>query len=328
MKSTVVCDEFSETSLKPSDLLDEYIRLVEGDMKDFFQDKKLSDFPCPACNSKNKITAFDKFGLSYVECADCNTLYVNPRPSDLDLRSYYLESKAANFWRNQLSKSTEEERLNKVIRPRVQWLIESTQEYLPSAQHWVDINPTQPGQAAEMAISFFDRKTIVSPFFQSFDIAGLEMSDGEGLNEVDVVSLFDVANRTSDVSSLFEKMHGLLKKGGLCFITAILVSGFDLQVLWENAHNIYPPDRLNVFSVEGLKFLAKRYGFECLEFSTPGVFDVELVMKVLEQQPDLQLNRFVRYFMHHRDEEVKKRFQEFLQESLLSSYGRVILQKL
>jgi SAM-dependent methyltransferase len=146
-------------------------------------------------------------------------------------------------------------------------------------------------------------------------------------DSVDVITMFEVLDHTSDPDALMKRVSGFLKKGGLCFLTAILASGFDLQMLWDKAENIFPPDRLNVFSVEGLKSLFMRHNLECLEFSTPGILDVEIVAKAMERYPDFHIPKFFEYILNNRDEECKINLQEFLQNNLLSSYGRILVRK-
>ncbi len=109
-------------------------------------------------------------------------------------------------------------------------------------------------------------------------------------------------------------------------MTAILSTGFDVQTLWGKADNIYPPDRLNIFSIEGLKKLFARYNLECLEFSTPGVLDVEIVVKAVENNQGVEVPRFVQTMLG-RGEDCQRDFQDFLQANLLSSYGRILLRK-
>ncbi len=181
----------------------------------------------------------------------------------------------------------------------------------------------------------FGRKTLLNPFLSldKVDVnsrikilqAPLEGTALDG--EVDVVTIFEVADRTANVDELFGKIYRLLRENGLCFMTDILISGFDLQSLWDKAENIFPPDRLNVFSVEGLKVLFDRHHFDCLEFSTPGILDLEIVEKTIENDPEIKVPRFTEYLLRNRSEDTKKSFQEFLQQNLLSSYGRILLQK-
>jgi hypothetical protein len=99
-----------------------------------------------------------------------------------------------------------------------------------------------------------------------------------------------------------------------------------LQVLWKDAPNLYPPDRLNIFSPQGLKALFKRNGFECIEFSTPGVLDVEIVAKAVLHNPKVYC-RFAEYLVKSGDCQLRQAFQNFLQKEQLSSLGRILIQK-
>ena len=337
MKNIVVFDEYNEVDLKPSNLLHRYIELTKDDVTHLLlKGQALKDCVCPACQSPEAAPQFLKFALSYKECSRCRSLYVAPRPDDRLLNRFYLEAKSRIFWRDELSKSTNSKRKEKIIKPRMQWIVESTQEYLPAAEHIVDINTNQYGYTEELAgASLFRQKTLVNPFLDLSKIRlnpSIKIIDVPWWNvsleeNVDVISLFEITDRTSDLEALFSKVKSMLRKDGLCFITAILVSGFDLQTLWEKAENLYPPDRLNVLSIEGWQALFARHGFECLELSTPGILDVEIVAKALKEDPALKLPKFVEYILQHRSEDIRKAFQEFLQSSLLSSYGRILIRK-
>ena len=337
MRKIVIFDEFNEIDLKPSDLLHKYIQLTEEDVIQYFVKKlSLNEIPCPGCHSYDHKSSFLKFSMQYVECARCGSLYISPRPDDRSLDEYYSNSEARRFWRDELSKMTKKKRKQKIIKPRFEWILDCTAEYLPGAFHIVDINTDQYGYIEEMIdAQLFGRKTLLNPFLNldKVDVnsrikilrAPLEGMALDG--EVDVVTLFEIADRTANVDELFGKIYRLLRENGLCFMTDILISGFDLQSLWDKAENIFPPDRLNIFSVEGLKVLFDRHHFDCLEFSTPGILDLEIVEKTIEDDPEIKVPRFTEYLLRNRSDDTKKSFQEFLQQNLLSSYGRILLQK-
>ena len=336
MRNIVTFDEYSEKDLKPSKLLGDYVRLVEEDVTTFFLEKEcLRYYPCPGCLGESISSSFTKFGLNYVECERCYTLRISPRPGDAVLRKYYLESPARAFWRNKLSRVTKGKRKEKIVKPRYEWIVDSTFEYCPDAKHILDINTNQEIVLDEISSAeMFRLKTIVDPLipvdevlFPKLDVIPTPFINVDLAEEVDVITLFEVLDHTSDVEALLLKVNGMLKKDGLCFLTTILSSGFDLQILWDKAQNLFPPDRLNVFSVEGLEILFRRHGFKCIEFSTPGVLDVEFVAKAIDQDSLANIPKFFRYLIENRDSSVRRHFQEFLEASLLSSYGRILLQK-
>ncbi len=336
MKNIVITDEYNQVDLKPSDLVRRYIALTAEDVGNILADPaKLRTCDCPACEAKEKKEAFVKFSLTYQECLKCHTLYVSPRPDDKILNEYYLKSAARIFWRDELSKATDKKRKEKIIKPRFQWILESTREYFPQARTWVDINTSQYSYIDAMSdAGIFENKILLNPYlrlqqkdYQRITIKQKPWWENPLSEKADVISLFEVTDHTSDVRGLMTTAHHMLNKGGLCFLTAILSSGFDLQVLWGNAESLYPPDRLNSFTVEGFEMLLAKQGFECLEFSTPGILDLEIVAKALEQDPALNVSRFVKNLIENKDENTKRSFQEFLQSARMSSYGRILLRK-
>lgn len=334
MKNIVISDEFTEIDLKPSELLQKYIRLSEQDVR-AMGTGKLVNCACPACNSSDRTKSFEKFGLQYQECQDCHTLYISPRPDDKALNDYYLKGEARAFWREKFAPAADKKRKEKIIKPRFQWVLESTREYLPNAKTWADFNTSQAGYIDAMAdADIFEKKILVNPYLkltvrdqERVNVIQQPWWEANFKNELDVISLFEVADHTSDVDGLFKAAKTMLKPRGLCFITSILASGFDIQTLWDKASNLYPPDRLNCFTAEGLNALFVRHGFECIEFSTPGILDVEIVAKAVQENPKLNVSRFVKGLLDNPDEEVRRSFQEFLQSARLSSYGRILLRK-
>ena len=333
MKNIVIADEFKGVDFKPSELLKEYLDLISREVGEFFKPNILKAVPCPACGVGKSAKAFAKFGLAYQECLACATLYVSPRPSDADIIRFYKTSQARKFWNERLYGITAVRRQEKIIKPRFQWIEDSIQEYLPAAQKYADFNANQRGYVAGIGLlPGFSSRTLVNPLapLAPKDVPAGVTLDERPWQEVkgtwDVISLFEVLDHTSDVEALFRTLHSSLPKGGLVFLTSILGSGFDIQTLWGNAEGLYPPDRLNLVSVEGLNTLSKRHGFEVLEFSTPGILDVEIVAKTLEADPTLELPRFVRYLLN-RPEHERRAFQEFLQANLLSSYARILIRK-
>ncbi len=337
MKNIVLFDEFNEIDFKPSDLLHKYIRLTETDVSHFFIEKgELHPCVCPGCHTKEIRSSFPRFCMHYLECSRCGTLYVSPRPDDSAIEDYYHRSSARRFWRENLSRNTGKKRKEKIIKPRFEWILDSITEYFPDASHILDMNTDHYGYIEVLIENkTFAKKTLLNPYLpldnlplnDTIHVVKMTMEENALDQEIDVLTLFEVADRTADVDRLFEKVSRLLRKNGLVFMTGILSSGFDLQTLWDRAENIFPPDRLNVFSVEGLESLFRRHGLECLEFSTPGILDVDIVIKTMEEDTTVKIPRFVEYLLKNRSPEAKQSFQEFLQKNLLSSYGRILLRK-
>jgi hypothetical protein len=142
-----------------------------------------------------------------------------------------------------------------------------------------------------------------------------------------IVTAFEVLERTVSLPEFFGGVSRILPKNGFFCFTTLSASGFDLQVLWDRAPSIYPPDRLNLLSIQGLERLAERFGFEIYELSTPGQLDASIVADALVQDPTIEVPRFVRTLVEEGGPHGREEFQEFLQTYRLSSHVRAAFRK-
>ena len=140
---------------------------------------------------------------------------------------------------------------------------------------------------------------------------------------VQAAVLFESLDRAHDPERLLRGVAERLAGGGLLFVTGLVCSGFDLAVLGLRNRYLYPPDRANCFSLQGLLRLLERYGFTPLEVSTPGMLDVEIVQSHLAQDPTLALSPFERRLLQ-ADQQTQEAFQAFLQAQGLSSFARIV----
>ena len=143
---------------------------------------------------------------------------------------------------------------------------------------------------------------------------------------MDAVFLFEALDRSVAPLKLLQKAFKSLHSGGLCFITCLLSSGFEIQVLRQKSDIFVPPERMNILSFEGMNALIDKVkGFEVLEFSTPGVLDIPNVIKQIDQKENVT---FFHYLFKQRDDtELVNSFQNFLQLNRLGTFGRLVLRK-
>ena len=144
---------------------------------------------------------------------------------------------------------------------------------------------------------------------------------------VQVAVLLESLDRVDDPVALLHAVHQRLVPGGLLFVTALVASGFDMAVLGLRNLYLYPPDRTNCFTLQGLQSVLERAGFGLLEVSTPGVLDLEIVQAHRRQDPALALSAFEEQLLAV-DQETREAFQAFLQQQRLSSFARLVARKL
>jgi len=332
MKTVVSLQELIEVELRPAGLLAEYMALTKADLSERWgaESAPRVAVPCQACGTTTPSDAFDKFGFQYQQCGACASLYVSPRPTAGELDLYYRESPAIRFWRERVLPATADARAQKIALPRAQWVADGLAEHCADAELALDLSPAgstlgqellgvRPGASAN----------------RSYDLASLGVGGAsrvvvhqdEHPGAVDVVTAFDVLDRTFDVRALVQSIRARLKPGGVLFATATSISGFDLQVLWERSTTLTPPDKLQALSIAGFRTLFAEPDWELIELSTPGMLDSENVRRAVRTDPNASWPRLIRTLAANLDERGWTSLQEFLQEHRLASFTRLIARR-
>lgn len=339
MKRVVMSGDYRESDLKPHDLFDNFLAISAAEVKRLLIDKgSLIETKCPACDSGRKRFAFQKFGLDYQECLACSTLYISARPSEERISEYFLESKANEFWNEHVLKETVKARVRHLIRPEAMWVANTTGELAARAEVFGDIKSRNIEFLEEIdRLGLFKSKMIIHP-----EIAVPEALDSqrgfrvvkEPIGSIDadgvkasVLTGFYVIDRCFHPPSLLATVKSMLADKGLLFLVSSTISGLDLQVLWENSRTIFPPENMNILSIEGFEILLERSGFEIIELSTPGQLDVEYIKTAMERDIKLEVPRCISYIITKRNADAHQSLQEFLQRFRLSSHVRIVARK-
>ena len=72
-----------EPDIRPEQFYHDALAVSQADLEYFLlrHSDEFIQISCPACESTHSHFLFDKLGISYDACRDCNTMFVNPRPS-------------------------------------------------------------------------------------------------------------------------------------------------------------------------------------------------------------------------------------------------------
>jgi hypothetical protein len=332
MKHVVVQGELHGTDIRPVTLLSKFRELSIEEAGDRFGDRaKLVEVDCPACRGARRRPAFEKNGFQYVQCEDCRSLYVSPRPAAGALEAYRRESKALEFRAREFIQATGKARRFHILRSHALWLGRLYDEAGNSqARGYADLGTNYPMVFDEIAgLELFDALYCIEPLRGLEEAcrqsgARIEATPAGGLG---ALSAFEQLEHQFSPGEMLARAHGLLATGGMLVFTTRTISGFDLQVLWEKVPYIYVPEHLNLLSVEGIGRLVEEAGFRLVELSTPGQLDVELTLQAMEEDATIVLPSFLEYLLRRRGRETLNDFQEFLQKNRLSSHVRVAAVK-
>ena len=328
MEKAIYRSNLLKEEIKPDLLLDEYYNLVSEDIDLYFKPENLIELP----ELRGAEHIFSKLGMNYCYLKESTGIFLSPRPTKEALQAFYNKSKSRKFWFDKIFEKTHEIRNKKIILPQLNWINSIIIQHLPQKnKKSVEINPShwsyleQSKNIDNLEYSFFEPLMDLS--LLPTDLSTVKVYDNLEKNTFDIVFLFESLDRTYDPFRLIKDSINSLKKGGICFITCLLSSGFEVKSLGKESDIFFPPEKMNLLSYEGLvDAINATNSCDIIEFSTPSLFDLDNVYSKLDLSNE---KNFIKYIMNERnDTNVKKSFRDFLQENQLGSFARVAIKKI
>lgn len=321
-----------ESDIRPKAIFDEYLRLTACDVEMFFRAAPRHPVGCPACGGVGS-EAFAKSGFSYAVCAECETLFVTPRPERAAFEAYYRDAPSTRFWATVFYKETEAARREQIWKPRARLVVDKIRAFGGGGQV-VDIGGGYGTFAEELVALAGFSVTVVEPSVHLARVCrerGLRVVERflEGLTPNDLPP----GPKTFVSFELFEHLHepvlfleALLRLMGpddMFIFTTLSGTGLDIQVLWENSKAVSPPHHLNFINPRAARLLLDRCGMGVIEVTTPGRLDVDILANDIGHVTD----RFWRGFLRRSDETAKERLQRYIADNLLSSHMMVVARR-
>ena len=314
-------------------------KIQEAFDKDFqwILDRKSLLIPvcCPVCEGENSKATIEKFPIEYELCATCDTLYQKMRFPEELLGEYYANSAIMEYFGKYIFPASEENRREKIYRPRVDRLLEISSRYGAKYGLCVEVGAGSGVFLHEMnQRKVFDRIVAIEPArslaesCRNFGLETFEMPvEKMSRMDADVVVSFEVIEHLFSPEKFLQDMYNILSENGMCFLTTPNSKSFEVRELGSRSTTL-GFTHLNLFTPESLSFLATRVGFEVLEVTTPGILDVDLVKRGYNEKATLQRSPFIQYLVEEASQEQKDNFQQFLMENNLSSHMWIALRKI
>lgn len=333
--------QIKEDDIRPADLFAEFMRLSTNDALHFFDKNKFVQVSCPGCGSDTPSNdGFTKHSFHYDHCGACGTLYVNPRPDPAELLRYYAQSDSQRFWVEDVLKTTGEKRKEQIMLPNIERIEQIIQEFSLTPNTVLDVGCSNGIFLKEWKKRYPDTDLLgIEPgeeAAQKSRAAGITIFEGFVEEEAekdeacgDLVTCFEVLEHVQDPLKFAQSLSKVTKPGGTAVITCLGADGFDIQLLWDQAKAIMPPYHLNFLSVDGMRTMFSKAGFDEVEVRTPGRLDVEIVEKFLDKGGDAPLSRFETLLLSksQNDPDFKASLQTFLAKEGLSSHVWIICRK-
>lgn len=330
-----------EADIRPEALMQGQAERLAADINRLLRHKHdFVNVACPACDSVNSHSIYQKYEIQFVICDRCETIYANPRPRPEHLEEYYTQSENYAYWNKYIFPASEVARREKIFKPRVQKVIEICQklhiktntllevgagfgifcEEIQKAKIFRQIIGIEP--TPDLAQTCRDRgvKIIEKPIEKiDFD------EDIEDI--IDVIVNFEVIEHLFSPKDFLVKCYELLAEGGLLILTCPNSKGFDIATLGQKS-NAVDNEHLNLFNLNSLTTLLKYCGFKVIEQQTPGKLDAELVRKkIISGEFNANDQPFLKQILIDKWEQVGESFQQFLSDNLLSSNMMLVGQK-
>jgi len=325
-----------EEEIRPDDLIRENQQLLADDIQQMMKHRnEFVNIHCPACESKNHQFMFEKTGFIFVSCRNCETHFINPRPTLSMLTEFYESSKCLKHWKKIFS-STEDARKNEIFIPRVDRVIELCRKHNILTGVLLDIGAGFGTFCEEIKKkNIFSKVIAVEP---SKDLAescrrrGLEVIEKPiediDLDKVNVITSFELIEHLFWPKDFLSACAKALSKDGLLILTTPNIKGFDLLALGKLSNNIAGPNHLNYFHPQSLSKLLQNCGFNVIEVLTPGKLDAELVRKkILSMEFDVSNQPFLKHILIDQWNEAGGAFQRFLADNVLSSHLWIVAKK-
>lgn len=326
-----------ESQIRPDKLMRENVKLRQIDLRQILKQKRqFVAVNCPVCGGKKSKEKWHKDGFRFVTCSACETVFINPRPTQSMLADFYQHGLSIKHWSDKIFPASEKIRRRSIFKPRAKRVKQLCFKYQVRCRLLVDVGAGFGTFGEEMnRLKLFDRTIMIEP---SPDLAQIcrnkglevieEMIEDTRLSQVDVMTNFELIEHLFAPQEFIRACAKTLAKNGLLILTTPNIKGFDLLALGKVSDHISGPNHLNYFHPQSLTDLVERCGLKVVEVTTPGQLDTDVVRnKIIKGKYKLGKQEFLRELLINRFEELGRPWQKWLQGHNLSSHMWLVAQK-
>lgn len=300
---------------------------------------------CPFCEAEEyeELEPFhDKYGI--VKCKRCNSIYVNPCPTQEALNYYYENCKC-----NELLERIYTRRAKKTKKTALDSRVESITRYILENEK-DEINILELGCSSggflkklKEYLELIGCKKKVLFFGVDTNKSAIESNEDSELNlyfetaesflaktnlKFDIVWHAELIEHIIDPISLCKTINTVMYNKGYMIFTTPNQNSLEMKNISYNATRIlacsvFPPMHLNAFSTLNITHFAIVCGFSIVKIETPGIFDVDMISLQSVDDKNKLINKLV-----NLNDDMKGFVQYLLKEVDSSSHMQCVFRKL
>ena len=274
---------------------------------------------CPCCGQQEAWPIFERHGISYEQCRACGTLFAAVKDEDVD--AYFRQPRLRELRLSEAYQRNAAESRSRRWEDILAWLEFRAFRYLGRSK---DLRVIDYGNRWRSFAEMLSESELCG----AYEARDSLLVDGEGRGaemQADIVLALNYLERLTAPENFFREAASMLSFDGLLVFSIKAGNGFDILKLRGNHPNLLPYEHNFLPSRAGIERLLARTGFELLEYTTPGTFDLNYVIGNKDRLGEHDY--FTRYFLEHATPNAQAEFQRFLQRSGMSSYAQLIARK-
>ena len=220
---------------------------------------------CPFCKTSEFTLIGDKEGWRWVRCDNCELAYINPLPTDEQLRDFY--SKYPANYKNVKNSQRKISRFKRKLWPitlmtkgrrfldvgcNTGFAAEAARQ-LGCDSHGIDLSD----EAIEIASGLYPKCHYYHETIQSFSTRGVQF---------DIVSCSEVIEHLNDIDSFISSLSSLVAKNGILYLTTPDAGHFRVPNDFLAWKDVTPPEHAILFQKKHVKSLLEKSGFRVKYF--------------------------------------------------------------
>lgn len=227
----------------------------------------MKSFACPVCDNRINKSFLRVKNYSTYQCSKCSFVYIYPRPSEASLKKYYsnFDYKNISFVETRIKEDSQISLgfINPYKGPR------NTLLDLGCGRGYFLMEAVSKGWKVK-GVDFSSKEVDYATKRLHLDVVKSDILKYKDTNKYELITLSQVIEHVRNPNELIRKAKSLLAEKGLLYIATPNINSASAMVHGVNFEHLIPPEHLNYFNNQSLRYLLEVNGFRLLRWGTWG----------------------------------------------------------